>query len=546
MGNPATAVLWESWRLSRLSLAFAMLLATMGGTLLIVLPLPGEMGVTLTVPWLIYLAWFSQFWALKTDNLKGFALRVGFSRPIRTWVLVAVPMAYIAVSSAIAYVVPALVLRTAFGIPFPHFPVAALVSTLCLTLVAFSWSSANSGRRRIVVAFLWLLGMNWFLNALAAIGESATSGLTDLLSYSAAAYVWMGIFSAASFWIAITGAARQRRGDGPNSAAQKSEGNATARKRPGLIGPIAGRFRAPCPTSSPIRAQLWFEMSTVGGRVLKVGVLAAVLAPIFFTILDANRALGLEVYFWVWFPLMAPVFVALPLMLGITRNQGTSHLGAFAATRSLGTGHLVGLKALVTSLSILLSWGALIGVLWVFAVWLGVWGPETRAGSIEYFGDFFPPPSTVTDVLRTAFTFVLPFSALVVGAGALHAFWVLNARRVVLVGTAVGIYIALWVLVGVRGWVDGSAIATVHLWIAALAVSIGTAFLFRTWIVGRLCTWRSLSGVLAIGLIFLVMTLWLNPNPDDIEDHLSAYLLGSLPLILMALLPWSFSRLRHR
>lgn len=546
MWNPATAVLWESWRLSRLPLALAMLLATMGGALLIVLPLRGEMGVTLTVPWLVYLAWFSQFWALRIGGRKGFSLRVGFFRPIQTWVLVAVPMAYIAVSSAIAYLVPVLVLRTAFGIPLPHLPVAALVSTLCLTLIAFSWSSANSGRRRVLVAILWLLGMNWFLRALAAIGDSATIGLTDLFSLSSTAYVWMGIFSAASFWVAITGVVRQRRGDIAYPAARQPEENTAARERPGLVGPIVDRLRAPCPTSSPMRAQLWFEMSTVGGRVLTAGALAAVLTPIFFTILNANGALGLAVYFWVWFPLMAPVVVALPLMLGITRKQGASHLGAFAATRSLGTGHLVGLKALVASLSILLSWGTLIAVLWVFAVWLGVWGPETRAGSIEYFGDFFPPPSTATDVLRTAFSFLLPFPALVVGAGTLHAFWVLNARRVVLVGTAVGLYIASWVFVGVRGWVDGSAIATVHLWIAALVVSLGTAFLFRRWIVERICTWRSLSGVLVIGLIFLVMSLWLNPNPDDMEDHLSAFLFGSLPLILFALFPWSFSRLRHR
>ena len=42
------------------------------------------------------------------------------------------------------------------------------------------------------------------------------------------------------------------------------------------------------------------------------------------------------------------------------------------------------------------------------------------------------------------------------------------------------------------------------------------------------------------------MSLYLNPNPDDIEDHLSAFILGSLPLAVTALLPWSFNRLRHR
>ena len=179
MWNPATAVLWESWRLSRLPMAIAMFLATLGGAALIVLPFPGEMGVTLTVPWVIYLAWFSQHWALKIDGRKGFSLLAGFSRPIPTWVLVTVPMAYVAASSAVTYLVPILVLRTAFGIPFPHLPVAGLVSTLSLSLGAFSWSSANPVRRRFLVAALWLIGMSWFLGALMAVGDYPVDGLTD-------------------------------------------------------------------------------------------------------------------------------------------------------------------------------------------------------------------------------------------------------------------------------------------------------------------------------------------------------------------------------
>jgi len=298
-----------------------------------------------------------------------------------------------------------------------------------------------------------------------------------------------------------------------------------------------------------MRAQLWFEMSTVGGRVLTAGALTALAAPMFFTILSASGALGQALYFWVWFPLMVPVMVALPSMLGIRRKQGASYLDAFAATRSLSTAHLVGLKVLVTSLAILLSWTVLVAVLWVFGVWLAAWGPEVQAASVEYFGDFFPPSSDITDALRTVFSFVLPFTAVVVGAGVLHTFWVLNARRVALTGVGVGLYIATWAFVGIRGWVDGGvidAMVLAHLWIVTLAFSLGTAFVFRRSIAERICTWRGLSVALVIGVGFLVMSLWLNPNPDDIEDHLSAFILGFLPLIVMALLPWSFSRLRHR
>ena len=42
MWTPATAVLWESWRLSRRKLAVLMFMSTLGGAALIVSPLEGD------------------------------------------------------------------------------------------------------------------------------------------------------------------------------------------------------------------------------------------------------------------------------------------------------------------------------------------------------------------------------------------------------------------------------------------------------------------------------------------------------------------------
>ena len=62
-----------------------------------------------------------------------------------------------------------------------------------------------------------------------------------------------------------------------------------------------------------------------------------------------------------------------------------------------------------------------------------------------------------------------------------------------LTGVGVGLYIASWVIVGTRGWVDMGTIETIvlaHLWIVTMAVSFGTAYLFRRSMVERICTWR--------------------------------------------------------
>jgi len=549
MWNPATAVLWECWRVSRLNLVSMIFLAMLGGAGTFALPMDGELDASLVVALAIYLALFGQLWALTIDSRTGFTLRLGFTRPIPTRVLVTVPMVYVAASSAVAYLIPIWVLRTAFGIPLPLLP-AALVSTVSLTLVAFCWSSANPVRRRAFPVILWLLCTTWFLASLvagsSATGEPQTTGSAEVFSFSASAYGWMALISAAAFWVTLAGVARQRRGDDGFSTAPPTGEGAVARPRSAFRTWIADRVRIMCPVSSPARAQLWFEMSTVGARVLTAGALTTLAAPIFFTVLDAAGALGQALYFWVWFPLMVPVLVALPSMLGLRRKQGASYLGAFAATRSLGTAHLVGLKVLVTSLAILLSWSVLVAVLWVFSVWLAAWGPETQAAFTEYWGDFFPSPLGTADTLQRMVAFAALATAVLAGTGVLHASLVLNPRRLVLTGMGIGLYIASWVFVGIRGWVDPEIIATAHLSIVVLAILLSAAFLIRRSVVERIFTWRGLTAILVVGVGFLILNFWLNPNPDDIEDHMAAFILGSLPLIVMALLPWSFNRLRHR
>ena len=206
-------------------------------------------------------------------------------------------------------------------------------------------------------------------------------------------------------------------------------------------------------------------------------------------------------HFGVWFPLMVPVMAALPSMLGVRRRQGVSHLDAFAATRPLSTGHLVGLKVLVTSLSIFLSWAVLVAVLWLFAVRLSVWAPRAQAASIEYWGDWFPPLSGAAMALLST-VYVVSFIAAIAAGGALHAFLVLNGRRVVLTEMGSASTSQRGSSRGLRGWVDMGTIETIvlaHLWIVTLAVSFGTAYFFRRSIAERICTWRGLSPVLVIG-----------------------------------------------
>jgi len=546
MWTPATAVLWECWRVSRLLLASVMFLAMLVGAGLNALPIDDERVATLLVVWAFYFAVFGQLWTLNIDSRTGFTLRLGFTRPIPTWVLVTVPMVYVAASSAVTYIVPILFLRTALGIPLPLLP-AALASTVCLTWVAFSWSSANPVRRRAFAAILWLIAMIWIMSNLSEAGGPPTTGVAETFTFSTAGYGWMALFSAAAFWVTIAGVARQRRGDDGFAPIQPTREDAVARPRNAFRAWIADRLGVKCPVSSPERAQLWFEVSTAGGHVLTTGILTALAAPIFFTILSANGMLGEAVYFWVWFPLMVPVLVALPSMLGLRQKQGASYLDAFAATRPMGTARLVGLKVLVTSLALLLSWVVLVAGLWILAVELAVWGPETQAAFAEYFGDFFPSWPGTADGMRMIVAVVVLFTAGVAGAGVLHACFVLNGKRVGFTGLGLGIYIASCVFLSIRGWVDGYTIWVVHAWTVPGIVLLGTVYLLRRLIAERIFTSRGFIVVLGTWVGFALLSRWVNPEPNDsFHDRPVFFLFALLPLAAAALAPWSFSRLRHR
>ncbi len=246
---------------------------------------------------------------------------------------------------------------------------------------------------------------------------------------------------------------------------------------------------------------------------------------------------------WLLIAWMVPFMAGLPSMLGVSRKQGSSYLSAFAATRALGTAHLVALKVLVTSLTLLVAWVAIGTIVWVFAVPLAAWGPVTQAT----FVDYYPSLPSTADVLPIIVSVVVYFAAAVAAVGTVHAFLVLNGRRVALAVLGLGLYIAAWVLAGVRGWVDGDTIGNLHVWIITGTVVLGTAYLLRRSIAERIFTSRVLLLVLGIWVGFALMRRWLSPEPnDDLDDQVAFFLFALLPLTAALLMPWSFSRLRHR
>ncbi|MBI2479210.1 MAG: hypothetical protein HYV60_11425, partial [Planctomycetia bacterium] len=125
MRTPLQAVLWELWRTSRLQL-----ILVFGGQFAVVLLLysamldvkkSGEATVQVLCGMFIIFSTatsaLSQSWrnSFETNHL-GFSFRLGFTRPISTMQLVAVPMGFIVMVAPLCYLLPALLFNWLIGI----------------------------------------------------------------------------------------------------------------------------------------------------------------------------------------------------------------------------------------------------------------------------------------------------------------------------------------------------------------------------------------------------------------------------------------------
>ena len=219
MRSPVLAMLWENWRLTRLEAANRLALGIVGAAAVLVLfaaVAPNEaardVGATITLGLIIFMTF--PLW-LSISKLKGgrfldgyrpgFPLSLLYARPVRTAVLVGVPMAYLAALAAAVYLVSALVLRWTFGYPFPLLPVAALIAAAHLAQAAGDWST----RSKVVQ---WL-GTMAPVMALGSLAMYRWEGWPALFDFSLADYALIAAIGLVSFGVAVAGVARQRRGD---------------------------------------------------------------------------------------------------------------------------------------------------------------------------------------------------------------------------------------------------------------------------------------------------------------------------------------------
>jgi len=578
--SPIAAMLWELWRVTRVEAAWKLAvssvvpLAVLIGSAVFASPDNAERYKNITdgMAWigriLLYLphivGWLSV--AALGGGRLGFPLYLHYSRPIRTTVMVGVPMAYFAFLTFVIYLVSAFLLRASAGYSYSLLPAAAWIATLIVVLTAIGWST-----RRMVLVMLGVLvalfgGGNAIGSRLDAFPKGVDYPLTD--------YAVMALIGLVCFGVTVASVARQRRGDA-QAAIARIPGS-------GLWGWLIDLFRFPCPTSSATRAQVWLYLKSNGLPVLTIGVTFAIVILLVSAVsgpidaaLNANPPVPcpIEECFYVraWPPLFLTPFSLFMVfflgrnVFGIRRKQGRTHVSAFDATQAYGTAQLAILKLLVSSVCVLAALIAIAVSLWISmpllgdAVFIQIWGV---------------PLSSRRSVIAHAFAALAGYEQLalaivaavgiVIGVAAFAVFGALRIRYSRRVSIASFLLLLLyglafvWLAVGVRLG-DPEIISRLHLdvvygamrWIATGAMALTTVYVFWSGFTEHVLTIRYASGAVAISAAF--GAAWLTVlhmtgaqlagmsgmNPISIVSP------ALLPLMASGLAPWSLSRIRH-
>jgi hypothetical protein len=588
--SPVAAILWETWRVTRVEAAWK-LACGIGGALA-VLALSGtfapaddaqryegimDMGAAIAMT-LLVLPHVPSWPSLTRFNggRPGFPLYLHYTRPVRTAVIVGLPMVYLTAMSSAIYLVSALLLRVTSGYAFPLLPVAAWIAAVTLVVVAGTWSTRDKtlpvGAGMIAVTYALATSVERLTAVELPDGYDWPPRLwPTLFDWPRTDYAWIALIGVASFAITVAGVTRQRRGD--------AWVELPSAQRDGFWDGLVNLFLVPCPTSSATRAQVWLDLKSNGLPVLTIGVtlaivillVSAVANPIDAAInADPDVSCPIEECFYVRTmpPLLAPLSLVIMLLLGgnafgIRRRQGRAYMSAFEATHAHGTARLAALKVLVKSVCVLAA---------IIAIGVSVWISMPLLGDAVFMQMWSVPLNSQLSVVNGAIAALTGYEqlALVVVAAVGLVIWVAAfavfgalrtryARRVSIASFLLVLYglVFVWLAMGVR--LDPGTASQFHLddvygalrWIATAAMVITTVYVFWSGFAERVLTMGYAGGALAISSAFAAAWLTVLHMAGVQLAGMSATNATSvvspalLPLLVSVLAPWSLSRVRH-
>ena len=586
MSSRVVAILWETWRVTRVEAAWKLAFGIVGGLAALALGAtvgPADECAALAMTLLVLphgVPWLSL--ARLNGGRPGFPLYLHFTRPVRTVVIVGLPMVYLTATSAAIYLVSALLLRVTSGYAFPLLPVAAWMAALTVVYVAASWSTRDRGFPVLVwtvaVVYAWTTAVERLTAVELPGGFDWPPRLwPTLFDWPRTDYAWIALIGLTCFAVTIVMVTRQRRGDARAAAARALTGAITGASGSGLWGWLGSLFRVPCPTSSPTRAQVWLELKFNGLPVLTIGVAFAIAILAVSAVsgpLDARWNADPDVsceikecfYARAWPPIFTPFSLFTMLCLGgnafgIRRRQGRTYVSAFEATQAYSVAQVAALKLLVKSVCVLAA---------LVAIGVSAWISMPLLGDAVFIQMIGVPLNSQRSVFNDAVAALTGYEQLslvvvamagvviwVAAFAVLGALWTRYSRRLNIAVSLLllyGLALALLALAASRGIgpeIPLGAILRATSWVAASAIVLVTAYLFWRVLAERLLTVRQAAVVVfiwtavAAASLTLMRAAGLSLTDMPAADALRMLSAVLLPLTISVLAPWSYSRVRH-
>jgi hypothetical protein len=548
MRSPILAMLWEQWRLTRIEAAQRFVFGIVAASAALVIFDSATAAFWILVTLHGMLMWLS---ILKLnggrfmDGYKpGFPFYLHYTRPLSTVTFVAVGMAYVALSCAALYVISAALLGFVVGQALPVFTVVPWIVAFHLCYACVQWSTSSRTVQWLgSIAFSWPLF--FWLYYRTATPPQVEFSLVENVSFA--------LIGVVAFVLTLAGVARQRRGE--------TFATTPRTESAGYPSWLVTLLPFNCPTSSAIRAQVWYELKSSGMPVLAIGVAVASVVVLLF-------AMGVH------FALVRPAAVAVaaiapPFLLftlgnnsfGVRRKQGRTYLSAFHSTQPFATERLAGLKILVRTVCVLGALFALGASVWVSSAFMLDWGAWMVAGDkdvmpallklrrllVEAFGDM----TMLARFALAALVFII-VAGLVAWQAAREALRARYPRALAVIQwlpAAWGLAVILLALAGRNGVIPVSvphAFFIATFCISGIALLVGTLYLFWNGIAERALTVPYALGAVAIAAMFAGSWIVIRPATTSSDASMIGIAWLALAiLMLIVLAPWSLDRSRH-
>jgi hypothetical protein len=591
MNNVVFALIWESWRLSRrwylwvLPVAFAFdylimrqaaVMATQAAEAVARgAPLgflnPAEDFAVLLAPGAFMvnfiLSMFATLLAISMGNRAGFPLAFEFRLPVRTSLLVAVPMLTTAALCASLYVLPILVIRLVYGVPIPLLPAGALIASLVVILLACSWSTSSSTARTFAMVLGIIVAGQLFalLDPVDMSGPRYQPGQGPIFNQSIVAltpgeYALLAGIGLILYALATASIRKQRCGEAP---VLQLPGVAPVKLRKSSVSLLSILTRAAewlmpsCPTSTPWRAELWLEARRQVLPILLLSVLIAVCVPLLYLFgITPKDPFDHADYI---FPGLV-FFVGVGMTVFNRRQQSAGYMSAFEGTRGMSTLALAAIQMLAVTAATFCGIALVLVSVHFASAPLEV--PGNLALRIQETLSMVKEASPLY-LFTGTIALLVNYVAWVLLLACIHTWSVIWGRWVPYGAGAVIIYAAAQAIrvqsnrarMGTMGQAElVEALQEIEQQLFAIAVIIGAVTLLalaRT-LYTKVLSLRVGAAALVVCASYVACSFYNMTQQDlvfsELVPEMQAFRAALLvcPFLLFILLLWSYDRLRHR